>query len=264
MCGCNLLEKRRCLRQVLAHCVGQGACAPQKDSAVPVIVAGGDEFLGLFLVGLFGESAYALYAGLQCASGLDVAVTGFCTSRHHAQHYDVFARSSQRNATLECRQKVRLIVDDVIRRENAEYGVRGGLLHQECGQTRGGSGVARGGLTQHLILRNRIELYADSRREQIVGDDPGGMSGSKWEQTIESALDHRTLAIQRQHLLGPGLPTAWPEASAAAPGQNDGTEVGLTGHRFVMVTDGRPYRLCTQGLAGAAGNPSYTAFGARR
>ena len=62
--GGDLLEQRRSLRQMFAHGVGQSARAPQKNSAVPVIVAGGDELLSLLLVGLFGKAADALDAGL--------------------------------------------------------------------------------------------------------------------------------------------------------------------------------------------------------
>src|SRR6266849_9842173 len=47
------------LRKMLAQSVGQGARAPDKDSAVPVIVSRGQEFVRLLLVRFLGKAFHA-------------------------------------------------------------------------------------------------------------------------------------------------------------------------------------------------------------
>jgi hypothetical protein len=126
----------------------------------------------------------------------------------------------------------------VVRREDAEHCIRRGLLQQESGEASSGRCVARCRLAEHLIGRHLIQLNADCRGEQVVGDDPGIARRRERQQAVQGALDHGALAIQREHLFGACLPAARPEARAAASGQDDGTELGLAAHRPFMVPDG--------------------------
>src|SRR6478672_7815577 len=123
MRGRDLLEQRRRFRQVLADCIGESARAPQKNSAVPVIIAGGYEFISLLLVRLFCKSTNPLNAVFQYAPRLDVAIAGFGTCWHDPEHYDVFSGRGQRDTAAECCEKMRLIADDVIRGKDAEHSV---------------------------------------------------------------------------------------------------------------------------------------------
>src|SRR5262249_9853737 len=102
MRGRDLLEQRRRFRQVFADCVGQSARAPQKNSAVPVIIAGGYEFISLLLVWLFSKSTNSLNAIFQHAARLDVAITGLGACWHDPKHYDVFSGRGQRDTAAEC------------------------------------------------------------------------------------------------------------------------------------------------------------------
>src|ERR1700747_2679324 len=104
---------------MLPHRIGKGARRPEKDAAVPVIIAGGDELLGLFLVWFFRKPANAHNSRFQCAAGFDISVARFSAGGPNAEPPDVFARGSQRDAPLNCRDELLFVADDVIRRKDA-------------------------------------------------------------------------------------------------------------------------------------------------
>src|ERR1051326_8903065 len=72
---------RRGLGQVLADGICERACTPDEHAAVPEIIFGFQEFLGLFRVGLLGETADTSKRFSRRLSGLlagfDVTVSGF-------------------------------------------------------------------------------------------------------------------------------------------------------------------------------------------
>ncbi len=119
--GGDGLEMRGCFRQVFTHRVCERARRPDKNAAVPVVVAGGDEFLGAFTIWLLGKAADAdgsVCGGFAC---FNVAVAGFGACGLYAEHDHVFARGGDGDGLLDHSEKHRLVGDGVVRWEHAEH-----------------------------------------------------------------------------------------------------------------------------------------------
>ena len=170
-------------------------------------------------------------------AGLDVAVSGLGPGRLDAQHDDVVARRGQRDALLQRLQKSRLVGNHVIGRENAQHRLRILPLDQERGQSAGRRSVARHWFLDNLVARNARKLVGNLMRQKFVGDNPGLFRRGQRLQSLHRLLDHGALAIERQHLLGPGTARAGPEAGSAATGKNNWTKINRLRHGRHILPD---------------------------
>ena len=229
--GGDGLEQRSGFRQVLADGVGQRARRPKKNAGVPVVVAGGDKLLGAVLVGLFDETA-DVESGvvLGQVAGFDVAVAGFGARGLDAQHHDVFAGRGRGNAFLQGLEETRLVADDMVRRKNAEHGVRIVALDEEGGEAAGRGGVAGHRLLHDLRGGHAGQLVGNLMGQKLVGDNPGLFERGQRLETFHGLLNHGALAVESENLLGAGAPGTGPETGAAAPGQYHGTEIDSVQH----------------------------------
>ena len=108
---------------MLAHGVHQRLRRPQEHSAVPVVVAGGQKFVGALLIWLFGKATDTIQAITQLLASLDISVSRFGTVRSDAHHDDVLASGGQLDAISQDLVEVPFILDYVISREHADHGI---------------------------------------------------------------------------------------------------------------------------------------------
>src|SRR5579864_3130045 len=99
---------------MLAERVNQRPGAPQKHSAIPEVIARGDELRSSSRIGFLCETAYAEHLVIKSAPSFDVTVPGLRPRWRDAEHYDVFAGRCYLNATLQGFPIALLIRDDMI------------------------------------------------------------------------------------------------------------------------------------------------------
>ncbi len=82
-------------------------------------------------------------------------------------------------------------------------------------------GVAAARLADDAVGGQRRELLAGLVAVHAGGDDPGALGRHLGLNAVMGLLDERTVAGERQKLLGAFLPAARPEARAAAAGHDE-------------------------------------------
>src|SRR6185437_2240285 len=85
--------------------------------------------------------------------------------------------------------------------------------------------------------RDALELIGDLLGEELVCDDPGVAGTRQGLEPLHRLLNHGTLAIERQHLLGAGAAGAGPKPCSAAAGKNHGTEINTLCHERHILRD---------------------------
>ena len=134
--------------------------------------------------------------------------------------------------------------DDVVGGEDAQHRVGIFAFDQEGGQAAGGRGVARHRLLNNLILGHILQLVGDLVGQILVGDNPGLLRSGDRLEALDGLLNHGTLAVQGQNLLGVGAARAGPEARAAASGEDYRAKIDWIRHRRDILTDKR--YVCTE------------------
>ena len=105
-------------------------------------------------------------------------------------------------ALLQRLQKSRLVRDHVVRRKHSQHRGRIIPLDQECRQSARRSRVPRDRLLDDLVRGTPVSCSAIScaRNSLVITHVFSGCSQRL--QPLHRLLDHRALAIERQHLLG--------------------------------------------------------------
>src|SRR5215469_16926205 len=217
----NFFQERRGLRKMFPQRMSQGAGAPDKHSAVPVVVAGGDKLFGPLQIRFFREAIHAEEPGLHAVSGFDVSITGLCARRFNTHDNDVFSLGSNFHATLEHLAKLLFIVDHVIGGKHSNDGIGINSFQQKSSKADGWGGVAGFRLNHDLGWRNVGELALNLFADEFISNDPESFLICGRGQPVYRLLDHGLLAIQGKDLLGQPAPAARPETRSASAGEND-------------------------------------------
>ena len=102
----------------------------------------------------------------------------------------------------------------MVRREHPNNRARITLLQQKRRQRTSRSRIPRRRLTQNLLARHRRQLRADHVRQQLIRNHPNVARIRHRQQPFQRLLNHRPLAIERQHLLRSRLAAPRPEPRA--------------------------------------------------
>src|ERR1039457_3714359 len=215
--------------------IGQRLSAPQKHSAVPEVVPGGDKFRRLFRVWFFGEASHAQGLALKRASRFNISIPGFRAIRPDAQHHDVRSRRRNLDAPFQSLPIALLISDHVVGREQAKHRLWILPQKQKRRQTNGWRRISPDWFGKYLGLRQLRKLLRDGEPQILVGDDPDLSRRSQREQSCHRLLNHRLLAVERQQLLRALLAAQRPKARAAPPSQNYGIEIRVLSHGFSRI-----------------------------
>src|ERR1035438_314657 len=168
----NLLQQRRCIRQMFTQRVGEGARTPNEHSAVPEEISSLDELLRDFGQRLLGEAPYLEYAFLRLIANFDIAVTSFRARGRNTDHHDVFAGSSDPGSMTNVLAEALLVRDYVIGGKHSDDCAGVAPLQQKGGQADCRSCVPSGGFSDDVLFWKTLELTEDRGAQVFVGDDP--------------------------------------------------------------------------------------------
>src|SRR5260370_4524665 len=141
-CG-DLFQRGRGLREMFAKSTAQCGRAPNKHTAVPVVIAGGDKLSCSLLVRLLGEARDAEELGIKLVSGFDVTVASLSSRRLNPPDHDVSLFCGKFDRAPPDLVKLLLVADDMIGRKHADNGFRREALAQKCRQPDRWGGIAR-------------------------------------------------------------------------------------------------------------------------
>ena len=226
--GCNLLQQRCGLRQMLQQRVGQGAGAPQKHAAVPEIISGFHKVGGSRCVRLFRKAAHAKGFAIEGGASFDVTVANLGPRGTDPQDHNILARGRDLNSLLQYLAIPFFVGDYVVGGKQTNHGIGIALHQNERSQSDGWRCVPSHRLGQNLFRAKPRKLAHDFAPQMLIGDDPETCRGSQGQQPAHGLLDHGLLSVERQQLLGATLPAQRPEARAAAAGENHGMKVCLS------------------------------------
>src|SRR5205807_2560844 len=218
--GRDLFQVRSGLRKMLPQGIGERAGAPHKNTAVPVIVAGCNEFFRALKIGLFSKALHAEQLAIQLVSGLNVPVSGFRAARLDAHGHNVLSLAGDLHGAEKQFLEFGFIANNVVRREHANN--RSGIefFQEEGCQPYGRRSVAGLGLNYYLFRWEPGQLAAYFGSDELIGDDPKILFGGHWGQPLNGLLDHCLFSVEGQHLLGGSAPAAGPEPRPAASGKD--------------------------------------------
>src|SRR6516165_4642248 len=113
----------------------------------------------------------------------------------------------------------------MIGRKHANHSIRIDALQNECRCSDGRCGVAAGRLGENLIRNQVWELLENWRAKVLVSDDPEAVAGGKRCKAFDGFLNHGFRAIEGKQLLRAMFAAQWPEAGAAAAGEDYRIEI---------------------------------------
>ena len=215
-------------RTVLPNRIRQRPRTPQKNPAVPRVVPGRDKLLRLRLVRLLGKPLHPPHRQSRpCRPAappppqLDVPVARLRPRRRNAQHHDLLATRRQLHA----------------RRESPRRTAPRSPPHGPTERSRSPS-PAPSSPAETPPAHMPAPYSAPPARSKYCSADTSGscsaivsasssfvitqtsLAAATRQQPIQRLLDHRALAIERQHLLRPRLPAPRPEPRSAAARKN--------------------------------------------
>ncbi|QDX82884.1 hypothetical protein B9N43_07305 [Denitratisoma sp. DHT3] len=202
--------------------------AEQKDAAVPVVAAAGEEAVGDFQFRLLDEARHveAGVGGVQGRPLLDVAEAGFGAVRTQAENHQA-AALQRRHAAQQVGAEGVDVGDVVVRRQHQQRRVPVGRQQMMGGDRDRRRGAAPEGLDDQPVPVGAGALRLRRYRGLVllVGDDPGLPDVGHGAGPAQGFLERAASAQQGQELLGFDLPGHGPQPCSRAAAENDRMDV---------------------------------------